>query len=63
MPINRKLARALIKHYGWGKAREIYHKMEADGKPAFIKGMKTAESKGEIQKSFPRKSRRKKKSK
>ena len=61
MPVNKKLAKALIDKYGYEKGKEIYYKMESEGKSTFTKGMKTAESKGETQKSFPRKSKRKKK--
>lgn len=62
MPVNKKLAKALIEKYGYEKGKEIYYKMESEGKSTFTKGMKTAEEKkGETQKSFPRKSKRKKK--
>ena len=59
MPVNKKLARALIKHYGYDKGKEIYMSMEKDNKPAFRKGMKTAKKKGETQKSFPRRPKKK----
>lgn len=61
MPVNKKLAKALIEKYGYEKGKEIYYKMESEGKSTYVKGMKTAEKKGETQKSFPRKSKRKKK--
>jgi hypothetical protein len=54
MPINKKLADALIDRYGYEKGKEIYYKMENEGKPAFKTGMKTAKKKGETRKRFPR---------
>jgi len=61
IPVNKKLARALIEKYGYDKAKEIYMAMEKEGKPAFTKGLKTAIKKGETQKHFPRKPKKKKK--
>ena len=60
MPVNRTLARKLIKEYGYEKGMDIYYGMENDNKPAFKKGMKTATKEGHIQKHFPRKPRKKK---
>ena len=59
MPIHKKLAKALIKKYGYEKGKEIYYKMESEGKDTFVKGMKTAKEKNETQKTFPRKPRKK----
>jgi len=61
MPVNKTLAKALIKKYGYKKGKEIYYGMESDGKPSFKKGLDTAEKEGHTQKSFPRKPKKKKK--
>jgi len=61
MPVNKKLAKALIDKYGYEKGKEIYYKMESEGKSTYTKGMETADKKGETQKHFPRKSKKKKK--
>ena len=53
MPINKKLAKELIKTYGYDKGKEIYYKMEQEGKEPFKKGLKTAKKKGETGKRFP----------
>jgi hypothetical protein len=63
IPVNKKLAKALIEKYGYEKGKEIYYKMESEGKSTYTKGMKTAEEKGETQKSFPRKAKKRKKAK
>jgi hypothetical protein len=61
MPVNSSLAKKLIKQYGYVKGMKIYYAMENENKPAYQKGMKTAESEGHTQKHFPK--RRKKKTK
>jgi len=58
MPINKKLAKSLIDHYGYDKGKEIYYKMEEEKKDPFKKGMKTAKKKGELGKRFPYKKRK-----
>ena len=60
MPVNKSLAKSLIKKYGPKKAKEIYYAMENEGKPAFKKGLDTATKEGHIQKHFPRKRKKKK---
>ena len=59
--VNKKLARELIKHYGYDKGKEIYYKMESEGKTSFKKGLSTAKKKGEAQKTFPKRPKKKKK--
>lgn len=59
MPINKSLAKKLIEKYGAKKGKEIYYKMEAEGKPAFKKGLKTAEKEGHTLKHFPKKKKKK----
>lgn len=52
--------KALIKKYGLDKAKEIYYKMEAEGKTSFKKGLKTAIKEGHTQKHFTRKRKKNK---
>jgi hypothetical protein len=59
MPINKNLAKNLIKKYGYEKGMEIYNAMESDNKPSFKKGMKTAKKKGHLLKKFPKKKKKK----
>ena len=58
MPVNKSLAKSLIEKYGYEKGMKIYYAMENEGKPAFKKGMKTAEKEGHIQKHFPKKKKK-----
>jgi hypothetical protein len=59
MPVNKTLAKALIKKYGPKKAKEIYYAMESEGKPAFKKGLATAIKEKHTQKTFPKKRKKK----
>jgi hypothetical protein len=59
MPVNRTLARALVKTYGEKKAKEIYYTMENDNKPAFKKGLATATKEKHTLKHFPKKRKKK----
>lgn len=54
MPVNKSLAKALIKKYGPEKGKDIYYAMENDNKSAFKKGLKTAKKENHILKKFPR---------
>ena len=55
MPVNKNMAKALVKKYGPKKGKQIYYAMENDNKPSFQKGMKTATKEGHTLKHFPRK--------
>jgi hypothetical protein len=59
MPVNRTLARALVKKYGNKKGKEIYYAMEMEHKPSFKKGMATAMKEKHILKHFPKKRKKK----
>lgn len=61
MPVNRSLARALIKKYGSKKGKSIYYGMETKNSKGFRKGLKTAKREGHIAKKFPTKRKRSKK--
>ena len=58
MPVNRTMLASLRKKYGFKRGTEIYYKMEAEGKPPFKKGLKTAIKEGHTQKGT-RKSKKK----
>ena len=58
MSVNKTLAKALIEEYGHEKGKEIYFKMESEGKDTFTKGLSTAEKEGHTQKRFPYKKRK-----
>lgn len=59
MPVNKSLAKALVKKYGPKKGKQIYYAMENEGKPSFKKGLKTAEKEGHVLKHFPKKRKKK----
>jgi hypothetical protein len=61
MPVNRSLAKKLVKKYGAKKAKSVYYGMEAKGKPAFKKGLKTAKKEGHTMAKFPKSKAKKKK--
>jgi len=54
MPINKNLAKALVKRYGQKRGMDIYYAMENDKKPAFKKGLKTATKEHHTVKRFPK---------
>ena len=54
MPVNKSLAKALIKKYGKKKAKGIYYGMEAEKKPGFQKALKTARKEKHTLKNFPK---------
>jgi len=55
MPVNRTLAKALIKRYGQKRGEDVYYGLEADKNKAFKKGLKTATKEKHILKHFPKK--------
>lgn len=55
MPVNKTLAKALVKKYGAKKGKEIYMAMESEGKTTFKKGLKTAMKEKHTLKHFPKK--------
>ena len=59
IPVNKTLAKKLIKEYGHDKAMEIYYAMENEGKPSFKKGMTTAMKEKHTQMHFPKKRKKK----
>jgi len=63
MPVNKSLAKALVKKYGKKKAEDIYYGMENEGKPAFKKGLAKAKREGHVSAHFPKKKKTKKKTK
>ena len=54
MPVNKTLAKSLIKKYGQKKGEAIYFGMENENKPAFKKGLATATKEKHTQKHFPK---------
>lgn len=55
MPVNKNLAKNLIKKYGAKKGKEIYYAMENEKSKAFQKGLRTAKREGHTLKKFPTK--------
>jgi hypothetical protein len=55
MPVNKNLAKALVKKYGEKKGKEVYYAMENEKKKSFKKGMKTAKKEKHLVKNFPKK--------
>ena len=53
-PVNRSLARKLIKTYGKKKAEKIYYGLEAEKNPSFIKALRTAKKEKHTLKKFPK---------
>jgi hypothetical protein len=60
MPVNKTLAKALIKKYGQKKGEAIYFGMEGEGKSSFKKGVRTASKEGHTLKHFPKGKRKSK---
>jgi hypothetical protein len=58
MPVNKTLMKKLIAEYGYDKAKEIYYKMESEGKPSFKKGLDTAIKEKHTQKHFTKKGKK-----
>jgi hypothetical protein len=59
-PVNKNLAKSLIKKYGILKGKKIYSGMESENKPTFKKGLKTAKKEGHTLKHFPKRKKYKK---
>jgi hypothetical protein len=55
MPVNKSLAKALIKKYGKKKGEDIYYAMENEKKASFKKGLKTATKEHHTLAHFPKK--------
>lgn len=55
MPVNKNLAKALVKRYGSKKGENIYYAMENEKSAAFKKGIKTATKEKHTIKKFPKK--------
>lgn len=60
-PVNKTLAKALVKKYGKKKGEDIYYGLEQKGSKSFQKGLKTATKEGHISKKFPKKKKRSRK--
>lgn len=54
MPVNKSLAKALVKKYGKKTGENVYFGMENEAKPAFKKGLATAKKEGHTLAHFPK---------
>lgn len=54
MPVNKSLAKALVKKYGKKTAKKVYYGMESEKKPSFLKALKTATKEKHTLKKFPK---------
>jgi len=54
MPVNKNLAKALVKKYGEKRGKDIYYAMESEKGKAFKKGIATAKKEKRTLKKFPK---------